>query len=188
MTEDEAQDALAGLKLEFGGSTLRWSEEVPEGVVMASDPKPGTTLRPGSVVDLVVSKGRKPIRVGDWTGKDAGTARERMEARGLVVEVVDEQHSDDVDAGDVISQDPVGATLHRGDVVELVVSLGPELVEVPDVKAAGVAAARAELEALGFEVETREALGYLGLGYVFAQDPAAGERIPRGSTITLTII
>lgn len=188
LTEDEAQDALAELKLEFGGSTRRWSEDVPEGVVMASDPKPGTTLRPGSVVDLVVSKGRKPIKVKDWTGEDADTARQRMEAQGLVVEVTDEQHSDDVAEGDVISQDPVGATLFRGDTVALVVSLGPELVEVPNVKASGVQAAREELEALGFVVETREAIGYLGLGYVFSQSPGSGDLVPRGSTITLTLI
>ncbi|MDN4163211.1 Stk1 family PASTA domain-containing Ser/Thr kinase [Nocardioides abyssi] len=188
MTEDEAQDALAELKLEFGGSTQRWSEDVPEGIVMASDPKPGTTLRPGAVVDLVVSKGRKPIKVKDWTGEDAGTARERMEAQGLVVEVTDEEYSDDVAEGDVISQDPVGATLFKGDTVELVVSLGPELVEVPNVRASGVDAARDELEALGFEVETRRAAGYLGLGYVFSQSPGSGDRVPRGSTITLTLI
>ncbi|MEV7428805.1 Stk1 family PASTA domain-containing Ser/Thr kinase [Nocardioides sp. NPDC092400] len=188
LTEDEAQDVLAELKLEFGGSRLKWSEDVDEGVVMASDPEPGTTLRPGSVVDLVVSKGRKPITVKDWTGKDAGTARERMEKQGLVVEVVEEEHSDTVAAGDVISQDPVGTTLYRGDTVALVVSLGPELVTVPNVKASGVDAATTELEALGFEVETRKAFGYLGLGYVFSTDPGAGAEVPKGSTITLTLI
>ncbi|MBC9732118.1 Stk1 family PASTA domain-containing Ser/Thr kinase [Nocardioides marmotae] len=188
MTEDEAQDALAELKLEFGGSTQRWSEDVPQGVVLASDPKPGTTLRPGSVVDLVVSKGRKPIKVKDWTGEDADTARQRMEAQGLVVEVTGEEHSDEVAEGDVISQDPVGATLFKGDTVELVVSLGPELVPVPNVRASGVDAAREELEALGFEVETRKAAGYLGLGYVFSQDPGSGEMVPKGTTITLTLI
>ncbi|MEC9053225.1 MAG: PASTA domain-containing protein, partial [Actinomycetota bacterium] len=75
-----------------------------------------------------------------------------------------------------------------GETVTLVVSLGPDLVTVPSVRAQGVESARQELEALGFVVETREASGYLGLGYVFSQDPAAGERLPRGSTITLTLI
>ncbi|MDN4176053.1 PASTA domain-containing protein, partial [Nocardioides sp. SOB77] len=72
-------------------------------------------------------------------------------------------HSDDVAEGDVISQDPVDGTLFRGDTVGLVVSRGPELVEVPNVRASGVDAAREELEALGFDVDTRKAPGYLGL-------------------------
>ncbi|WP_435743923.1 Stk1 family PASTA domain-containing Ser/Thr kinase [Nocardioides sp. SYSU DS0663] len=187
-TEDEAQDALAELSLEFGGSVRRFSEKVPEGVVMASDPKPGTTLRPGSVVDLVVSKGRRPIEVRDWTGKDADRAQARMERQGLVVEVVDEQYSDTVDAGGVISQTPASGQLFKGDRVALVVSLGPELVAVPNVRASGVEAATLELEALGFVVETRKAGGHLGLGYVFSTDPEPGELVPRGSTITLSII
>ena len=57
-----------------------WSETVPEGTVLRSDPPAGTTLRPGAVVDLVVSKGRKPIQVRDWTGKDADRAEARARA------------------------------------------------------------------------------------------------------------
>ena len=101
----------------------------------------------------------------------------------------DERFDDDVPEGSVVSQDPGdGAQLFQGETVTLPVSKGPDLVEVPQVRAQGVESARQELEALGFVVETREASGYLGLGYVFSQDPSAGERIPRGSTITLTLI
>ena len=41
MTEDEAQDALADLNLEFGESIGRWSETVPKGTILGSDPEPG---------------------------------------------------------------------------------------------------------------------------------------------------
>ena len=36
-----------------------------------STPKAGTTLRPDAAVDLVVSKGPKPVQLRDWVGKDA---------------------------------------------------------------------------------------------------------------------
>jgi eukaryotic-like serine/threonine-protein kinase len=78
--------------------------------------------------------------------------------------------------------------LHRGDTVSFVVSLGPELVEVPRVRAMGVEAATQLLEGLGFQVETEEADNYLGLGFVFSSDPDQGESVPRGSTITLFLI
>jgi serine/threonine-protein kinase len=61
-------------------------------------------------------------------------------------------------------------------------------VEVPSVRGEGVEAATRELEALGFEVETRDAAGSLGLGFVWSQDPGGGDRVPRGSTITLSLI
>ncbi|WP_417614420.1 PASTA domain-containing protein [Nocardioides caricicola] len=59
---------------------------------------------------------------------------------------------------------------------------------MPSVRAQGVEAATETLQDLGFEVVTEEAPGYLGLGFVFSQSPGGGERVPIGSTITLSII
>jgi serine/threonine-protein kinase len=187
-TEDQAQDALAATNLAFGESKGRWSETVPEGQVIRTSPKAGTTLKPGASVDLVLSRGRKPIEVRDWTGESFDDASAALEKRGLQVSVASEEYSDTVAEGDVISQDPPSATLFRGDTVSFVVSLGPELVEVPRVQAMGVEAATELLEGLGFEVETRESGTYLGLGFVASSDPGAGEEVPKGSTITLFLV
>jgi eukaryotic-like serine/threonine-protein kinase len=188
LTEDQAQDALLGTKLSFGQSIGKYSETVPEGTVMGSDPAPGTTLRPEAVVDLVVSKGPRPIRVRDWTGKDADKAEEWLDSRGVEVDRRTE-YSDDVPEGDVISQSPTSGTLFRGDSVSLVVSRGPELVEVPGgLIASGVDAATDELESLGFDVKVEEADEYIGLGFVFSTDPDSGSMVPKGSTITLFLI
>ena len=89
----------------------------------------------------------------------------------------------------MISMDPpAGTTLHTGDTVSLVVSKGPELVEVPSVRGQGVDDATAKLEDVGFEVETRNADGSLGLGFVWSQSPAGGAKVAPGSTITLSLI
>ncbi|GAB6984739.1 Stk1 family PASTA domain-containing Ser/Thr kinase [Nocardioides pyridinolyticus] len=189
MTEDEAQDALADTNLGYGTTTEQWSDTVPAGQVIASSPKAGTTLRPDAPVDLVVSKGPKPVDLKDWVGKPVDDAMAWLEARGLTGKVADEQFSDSLGEGDVISMDPPGGTtVHRGDEVSFVVSKGPELIEVPSVRGQGIDAARATLEGLGFVVETEDASGSLGLGYVWSQDPSGGSMAPKGSTITLTII
>jgi len=187
-TEDQAQDALAATSLAFGESKGRWSETVPEGQVIRSSPRAGTTLKPGATVDLVLSRGRKPIEVKDFTGQSFDAARAALEKRRLQVSVTGEEHSDTVDEGDVISQDPTSGTLHRGDTVSFVVSLGPELVEVPRVRAMGVEAATELLEGLGFVVETERSDTYLGLGFVSSSDPGQGEEVPKGSTITLFLV
>ena len=83
MTEDEAQDALAGTNLAFDKSTGQWSEKVPEGQVISSTPEAGKVVRPGAEVALVISKGRRPIKVPDWTGRDAAKAEEALTGRGL---------------------------------------------------------------------------------------------------------
>ncbi|MDP2774157.1 MAG: Stk1 family PASTA domain-containing Ser/Thr kinase [Nocardioides sp.] len=188
LTEDQAQDALLERNLEFDETIEKYSETVPAGTVIRSVPASGTTLRPGAAVDLVVSLGRKPIKVGSWIGDDIDDVRAALEDRGLVANVTSEEYDDTVPAGRVISQEPRNGTLFRGQAVSFVVSLGPELVEVPNVRASGVDAATRELEALGFNVETEESGSYIGLGYVLSTDPAAGEEIPKGSTITLFLV
>ena len=187
ITEDEAQDRIQNANMAFGSTTLSFSETVPEGIVIASDPKGGTTLRPGTIVDLVVSKGRRPIPVGSWAGKPLDDAQRVLEKRGLKVQV-SQQYSNSVSEGLVISQDPKEGTLFKGDTVELLVSLGPELAEVPNVVAYGVDDATAALQDAGFEVSVQNSPGYLGLGFVYSMDPEAGTELPIGSTVTIYLV
>jgi eukaryotic-like serine/threonine-protein kinase len=189
LTEDAAQDALTGTNLGFGTSTEEWSDKVPAGQVISSDPKAGTTLRPDSPVDLVISKGPKPVDLKDWVGKSVDQAMTWLDKRGLKGTVAKEEYSDDVADGDVISMDPAGGTtVHRGDTVSFVVSKGPELVEVPSVRGQGVDAATQTLEGLGFNVVTENAAGSLGLGFVWSQSPGGGDMVAPGTTITLSLI
>ena len=69
----------------------------------------------------------------------------------------------------------------------LVVSKGPVLVTVPDVVGQQLAQARGTLEAAGFKVTVRRALGGF-FGTVRLQDPSGGSKAPKGSTVTLTIV
>jgi len=189
LSEDAAQDALRATRLSFGTRVARWSETAPRGTVIASDPKVGTTLRPGTAVDLVVSRGRRPIRVRDHTGKDADRAEAQLRKQGLEVSRDGAEYSDTVAKGDVISQSPEDGVLHRGDTVQLLVSKGPELVAVPGgLIASGVDAATRELEGLGFDVRVEHSGEYIGLGYVLRVDPGSGTRVPRGGTVVLYLI
>jgi serine/threonine-protein kinase len=187
MTEERAVKELEANNLEVGDVVRRFNERVDRGVVLRSDPEPFTELRPGTTVDLVVSRGPKPIEVRDFTGKDADKAQAWFADRGLQVRVSEENH-DDVKEGRVITQSPADGRLYRGDVVALTVSKGPVLVEVPNLRAVGVDAATEELERLGFKVRTQESGTYLGLGYVSSADPDFGSMVPKGSTITLYLV
>ncbi|QWC86744.1 Stk1 family PASTA domain-containing Ser/Thr kinase [Nocardioidaceae bacterium] len=186
----EQADATALLEetnLQVGGVTERFSGRVAEGVVISSDPVVLTSLRPGSAVDLVVSRGQRPIDVPDVTGLPQQRAERRIDNANLTATTT-RQNDDDVPRGQVISQTPADGTLFRGDEVALVVSDGPELVAVPDVTGAGVADARAEMEAAGFRVATRNSAVYVGLQYVLSTDPGEGSMAPRGSLITLVLV
>ncbi len=185
---DHAQDALLGSHLTYGRSVPRWSDTVKRGIVIASTPKQGTRQPPATVVDLVVSRGPQPVHVADWTGRSAARAEQVLGHQQLDVQA-SEQYSDRVPEGRVISQDPGAGVLHHGDSISLVVSRGPELVQVPgNLRAMGVDAATQLLESLGFTVNVEHATLYLGLGYVASSSPSPGDRVPKGSTITLRIV
>ena len=188
MTVDQAQDALREQHLTYGRSFLRYSSS-PRGMVLSSNPGAGRREPPGFQVDLVVSKGPRPIHIRDWTGRSADRAVGVLQAQGLQVDTSDQEFSDDVPQGLVIAQDPVGQVLHRGDTVSLTVSKGPELVAIPgDLRAMGVDAATHLLQGLGFRVDVVHSDLYLGLGYVASSSPSPGSTAPRGSLVTLRIV
>ena len=188
MSLDAAQAELESSSLTYGDAAYRFSDKVARGVVLASDPKPGTNLKRSAAVDLVVSKGQRPIKVVDYTGRDADTATKALTKLGFEVDRTAEENSDSVAKGDVISQSPDSGTLVKGDSVKLVVSEGPVLVEVPKVEGSGTAAATQALQAAGFQVQTEKTQYYVGLEYVVNQSPGSGDKAPKGSTVTIYIV
>ena len=187
-TVDEAQDAILDSHLSFGSQVDRYSDRVAEGIVIGSDPKPGTSVKPDTAVTIFVSRGPKPLQIPDFTGENAKKAEKELQKLGFKVETT-EDFSDTVKKGDVISQDPNDGSGFKDDVIQLVVSQGPELVEIPHgLRASGVDAATATLQALGFNVVTQNSDGYLGLGYVYSVSPGEGELVPAGSTVTLYLV
>ena len=186
---DQAQDALRTAHLTFGRTIGRWSDHVPRATVLGSNPAVGTRQPPDTVVDLFVSQGPAPVKIGDWKGRSATRAQQVLTAKGLVVDASDQEFSDSVPRDHVISQDPPQGRLHRGDTVTLVVSKGPELVEVPPhLSAMGVGAATSLLEGLGLKVTTDHADIYLGLGFVASTTPSSGAMVPKGSVIVLHLV
>ncbi len=185
-TRAEAEKRLAEATLTLGEVTQAYDEKVPQGQVVSTDPAAGTSVKKETKVSLVVSKGRKPITVPDWTGKDATKAAKALSDLGLSVDATKQENSDTVAKGQVISQDPAGGTLYRGDTVTLVVSKGPVMVEVPNTVGKPLAEAQRILEGAGFKVAVKKALGGFFRTVRF-QDPDSG-RAPKGSTITVTIV
>jgi serine/threonine-protein kinase len=186
-TLDQAQDLLNGAHLAFGQAVRRYNDRVPSGQVIAMSPKAGTPLKRDTAVNVVVSRGPKPIDVPDFTGKAAKKAQQGLTELGFEV-TTEAKHSDDVAKGKVISQDPDSGTLFKGDEVHLVVSQGPEDVEVPHVVGTRVEDAKKALEKAGFKVEVHRSKIYVGAGYVVGTDPEEYSEAPKGSTVTLTIV
>ncbi len=125
-TQDAATAALTNANLKISKVTQHCSDTVIAGLVVSQDPAAGkqqSTLFGG--VTLVVSTGPCDVTVPDVVGQTQAAARAMITAANLTVGAVNEQTSDSVATGLVISQTPAaneGAPL--GSPVNLVVSLG----------------------------------------------------------------
>ncbi|MER6632482.1 Stk1 family PASTA domain-containing Ser/Thr kinase [Streptomyces sp. NPDC000987] len=184
---DRAKARLKADGLEPGMVTSAFSDALPKGFVISTDPEAGSSRHAGSAIALTVSKG-SPVDVPDVTGEDLAKAKADLAAAGLKVKVAAVQINSEYDKGLVAAQTPAsGKQLAEGDTVTLTVSKGPEMVEVPDVTGDSVDDATKALEAAGFKVdEDRGLLGLFG-DTVKDQSVAGGETAPKGSTITIQI-
>jgi beta-lactam-binding protein with PASTA domain/tRNA A-37 threonylcarbamoyl transferase component Bud32 len=148
----------------------------------------GCTAHEGDAATLWVSLGALP----DVTGQPADQARATLTDAGLVVsEGVDEQSSEDIAAGSVISitpRDPEG-WWRAGDATTLVVSTGPPTYPVPDVVGFTRDSAADTLRDAGFEVNYSVLWNVWpdGLTEVTAQDPGPDSYHTRGTVVTLQI-
>ncbi|MEO7447655.1 MAG: PASTA domain-containing protein, partial [Humibacillus sp.] len=179
--------ALGPLHLTAGETSNAWSETVKEGTVIAQDPKPGATVKRGTTVSVVVSKGRQPLDVPSVVGAGADAAAASITRAGLDPKRADDVNSDTVPVGQVVSQKPSSGTLFRGQTVTITVSKGPVMVTVPGVVGRPVAEAEKALTDLGFTVKTEFPFGRL-FDLVRVQSVAEGRSVAKGSTIILTIV
>jgi beta-lactam-binding protein with PASTA domain len=185
-TEADATSAITGLGL-VAGTTEAPDETVPVGSVVSQDPSAGTMVAAGSTVNIVVSTGPDApatIPVPDVTGQSAADAQAALEAEGFVVTVT-EQPSADIEAGLVISTNPVAGTeVAPGTSVEMIVSSGQEDVVVPDFSGMSMEDAAAAAEAAGLTITfVEDADNPDPDGVVIDQDPAAGTTVAGGSEV-----
>jgi len=177
----------AGLSPVFADE--QFSEDVPEGTVIAADPTEGRLIR-GSDVELVVSKGPERFSVPvDLVGKPLEEVQAALADRPIPL-VPASGFSDTVPEGSVISFDPpAGTDLKRDQSVTVVVSSGRAPVKVPDVVGQSPEAATANLEERGFTVaQDEDRSAEVATGQVMRVSPGPGDAAqPYGSTVTITV-
>ncbi|WIB60257.1 Stk1 family PASTA domain-containing Ser/Thr kinase [Curtobacterium sp. MCLR17_007] len=129
------------------------------------------------------------VSVPNVVGAAWSSAEKVFDQKDLVPVRVDE-NSDDVDKGTVIRTEPgSGTNVARKQNVRVVVSLGPEQVNVPDVANQAQDAAQNALKAAGFEVGAinTDYSPSVPEGTVLSTDPAANTSLTKGTVVNLRV-
>lgn len=156
MTSAEAEAALEALGLIYEIQSTETSDQ-PVDTVLRSVPERDTMVKKGVTVSVILSAGEEKLFVPDITGSTVEGAEIVLGNNGFILGAVNEDYSDTVPQGEIISQDPmVNASMPKGSAVNVLVSRGPEIVlsNVPDLVGKTEREAQALLEAIGLTIGT----------------------------------
>jgi len=186
LTLVQAERTLQPLGLPLSRAGERFDPSVPSGFVLSQDPEPGSFVRGRRRVSVVVSLGEEFSSVPSLFGESQRSAEVLLRSAGLRLGVITRATSDDVGDGLVAGSDPGAETVvPRGTPISLFISTGPaeESFVMPDVMGREIGVVRRQLESFGIRVVSPHGAG--SIGTIIVQDPPAGSRIVRTSTITL---
>jgi beta-lactam-binding protein with PASTA domain/predicted Ser/Thr protein kinase len=185
----EARDLLVaqGLIVEI---TTRVDPEAGIGVVIDMNPAPGSTVKEGDTVELIVSEGPGTCTVPEVVGQSSSDAIAAV-VRADFEQTVEEEGSNTVAEGTVIRTDPAANTpLTCGAPVTIVVSSGTPQVLVPSVEGLQADSATATITAEGLvpvvvKVDVPETSP--DVGRVISQSPGDGVSVAVGSEVTIEV-
>ena len=200
MTVEDARESLFAVGLfHVGAITVQSHATIPAGRVSGLNPTAGTMVAYGTTINLFVSSGSQaPVQTPNVVGLTLAEATVRLNAAGLQVGFVSRQTSNTVEAGRVISQNPLmTALVPVGWKINLVVSLGPvpqdpgarPTTQVPDVVGLSLAAATAKLINAGLQIGivANERSQDAPAGQVIRQNPPSAVTLPVSGKVNLVV-
>lgn len=169
------------------------SDSVASGIVISASSTEGTQVAAGSSIVLTVSAGVNGIDVPDVTGKSKAEAVATLQSAGFKVSR-EEAADDEVEEGDIISQDPEGGSkAPAGTTVTITISTGPEMegkAKVPSITGLTVEEASARLVEAGLQLgdsSTAETTDSNLDGTVKSQSIAKDEVVEEDTTVDIVV-
>ncbi len=191
LTQEEAKQRIEQLKLKFAYKE-EYNADVEAGHVISQDPQyiNNYSVKEGSTVTVVISKGMEQTKVPKVIGMEYSKAESALTEAGLEVEKVEET-SQKVEAGYVISQEiDANTEVQKGTKIKIHVSTGTGIKKVTVTSVIGKSSDEAKkiLTDLKLEVNVVEDEDTSKSdGVVLKQSVDPGTSVEEGSAITITV-
>lgn len=130
------------------------------------------------------------IAVPNIEGKNVSEANSLLKKFNLVLKIKEEQYKESIPRDQIIKQNPPpGRTVRRGREINAIISLGPELITVPDLTGMSIRQCSMEL------TNKRLLLGKVRTSnekkdepeQVLDQNPKPGEKVEKGTAVEITV-
>ncbi|MHB9852354.1 Stk1 family PASTA domain-containing Ser/Thr kinase [Streptomyces krungchingensis] len=170
--------------------TRKPCEKEPKGNVCSQDPDPGTTVKKGDTINVVVSTGAPKVAVPSVVGDKLSEAKDTLEGDQYQFEVKTKFQESDEEPNTVLEQDPkLGEEVQKGSTITLTVAKEKKQSVVPDVTGKSCDEATAQMTANNLvgectDVETDDPNQ---VGKVIQTTPAANSQVDPGSKVSIQI-
>lgn len=115
-------------------------------------------------------------------------AEEEVQSRGLELQIVDKQNSDEIPKDKILSQNlEDGEVVSGGTALEVVVSAGGEIIYMPNLEGISAEDGKGTMDEMSVYTQTTEEESEIAPGYISAQSKEEGSEVEKGSTIDLNI-
>ena len=168
------------------------SADYDAGTVIKQSPSEGRDIKDTQTITLTVSQGTELKEIPRIANLSTTDAQLQLRLQGLTAELV-QKHDATVPVGQVIATNPAeGTKVKYGSIVQVYVSIGPEVKYVENVNCVGYTqdVAISKLEAAGLTVKiTPYDVSDPPAGIVAKQSPdfASSPTLPQGSTVELFV-
>ncbi|SEP68133.1 serine/threonine protein kinase [Lentzea xinjiangensis] len=178
-----------GFKLQQAADAIEVDDPNKVGKVATQNPATGLKLKKGGTISIQLGRAPDKQNVPNVVGDDVDDARQTLIGSNFKVQV--EEVDSAKPQGQVLSQTPAGNSKAAKDTtVTLKVSRGNQL-EMPDLTGLTQREAETKLKALGWNgnlnVEEQQVTNPQQKDKVLTQNPAKGQQITKGSTVTITV-
>lgn len=187
-TLDKATSILENNNLKLNITDSQYSD-APTNTILSQNPPAGETVKKGSTVNVVVSKGKQTSVVPNVIGSEYRDAQLKIKNSGLNANLIWD-YNDSYPNGYVYDQNPrQGVQVENNTVVDIYVSKGPEMVTVPNLVNMSLDDATKALENVGLKVGniTTQPSDSLPDNYVIDQSIPQGTSIQKGKSIDLIV-
>ena len=162
---------------------------IPEGSIINQTPLPGSLVKRGTPVNVVLSKGKGGMAIPNLSSVPFEEARKILAEMGLKIGSVTEQSSDSIVSGSIISTFPsANSIVKEGAIIDIVLSRGKEVV-VPNVLGRRLGTAKEILEKAGLKVGHIDYVCDIEklFDIILRQNPRPGRKVPKTTAVNLTI-
>jgi len=182
----QAQDALTATRLQWKVQAERYSD-LPQFYIISADPAPGTKVKQGATINVIVSKGPEELEVPDVKGQSREQAQITLENAQFVVGKVTPVRSQEPEGTVLATAPPAKSKLKKGGEVDLTVSQGP--LRVPNLVGKSLTEATKLLTDAGLQVGNVEGRPDTRTpkDTVLISNPGTGAAVTAGQKIDLVV-